>query len=380
MIKFIKSENNHDSINKNEINNNIEDKKENTKILNYQSTSINHTSEDIKNMIINENNDANINNWGDNSYLYHTEEIIKYALDLSKEFKKGNKEIKNKIFNEIIHSDIFEISKNQYGNYLIQAILTNGDEESIKTISDLIIQNNIIDLSLDPFGCRVLQTLIDIIYNINKEKIQIIIEKIKSNLYILFTDKYGNHFIQKIIEKLNFDEIKDLYNFAFENHLYLIYNQYGSYILEAIISKCNEENAERIIKKIINENNFINLCRNKYSNYVLQSILKRYPEYNEYAFQQIKGKIYYLSLSESGSKIVQIVFDYINNEKKDEIGKEIIDSDHILDLANDKYGNFVIQKIIEQCSFRQEIIQRLLYIPKKERTNYWKYVNNIMTK
>ena len=87
------------------------------------------------------------------------------------------------------------------------------------------------------------------------------------------------------MEKLNFDEIKDLYNVAFEDHFYLINNRYGNYILEAIINKCNnEENSKRIIKKIINENNFINLCWNKYSNYVLKSILKRYPEYNEYTF------------------------------------------------------------------------------------------------
>ncbi len=391
-ISFIKGEKiNPESINKKEEN------KMTSNLSTIKTDSISQINEEINNKI-NDNRNNNYNNYINkpsftyeimgrinnriNEIIYNAEMLVKteYGCKLIEiEFEYGNEDTKNKIF-DIIKSNILELSSDEYGNYVVQKILNKGDEEKIITIFN-IIQNNIFELSCNKFGYQVILTLIEKLYIIDKKHIKIILEKLKSkNLFTLFKDKYGKYIILKIIGKLNYDEIDDLYDVALKKNFDLIADKCGSYILEEIIKKYNEEKAKKIIDEIIYKNNFTFLCTNECSNYVLQHILQKYSEYNEYAFHLIKGNIFNFSINKYASKIVQIIFDHINQEQKNEIAREIIENDNksncILKLANNGYGNYILQKIIIFCSlYKEEIIKRVNDIPPDQRGKYWKFVN-----
>ena len=344
---------------------------------------------------INENNNKN-NNDLDNQDPYPINKIIRNAIIYSKHetfykliilyIEKETEEIRNRIFNELL-SDILILSKDKFGNLVIQSLLRDGDKIKIIKIYE-ILKNDIYELSIDQFGCIVLQTLIEEIDKVDKEKIKIILEKLTNKLDILFSHKYGNHVIQMIIKVSNLNEISDFYNLILENIFKYITDKYASHIIELLLKKYNEYNedqAQKIIEKIFTQN-FLYLCKNEFCNYIVQYILKNYNKYIGYAFQQIKGNIYELSLNKHSSNIVQIIFDQINLEQKDEIGKEIIENDnknqiYILNLANDIYGNYILQKAIKFCSpvIREVIIQRANNIPKNKREKYWKFIYNAIT-
>ena len=353
-----------------------------------------------------------------------TKELIRGAIIMSKEkmgsemvqieFRNGDEEIKQKIFNAL-KSEILILSTDQFGNYVIQALLYYGDEEKLNIIFETF-KNKLFDLSTHTYGCRVIQTLISVLSNSkkDKEKIKYILKELTDldgYLGDLFTDKNGNHVIQQIINVLDIDDLTTIFDAILKNISNIIDDKYGSRIIQAFLNKCKKEDkkdkkdkenkedkehqegkedkedqALKIINKIFEKyKDKVNyLCKNQFSNYILQYILENYTNYIENINKSLQGNIYILSLDKYASNIVEKVLEYGNKEQKDEIGKELINNnnDCILNLSNNNYGNYVIQKAIEFCSedIGKEIIKKVREIPKDKRGKYWKYIYNVLEK
>ena len=327
-----------------------------------------------------------------------TNNIIKMAFIYAKskteskllqlEYKRGNEEIRNKIF-KAIEFDVLTLSKDSFGNYVIQTILIYGDEKILEKIFEKI-ENNIFELSYDKYGCRVLQTLIEIFGKSNRSKIEIILKKLEGNLRSLFSNRNGNHVIQKIIYYLDFEKLIVIYNKIYD-YIKIITHQYGSRIVQAILGKCDKEKAQKLIDRIFEEyKNILILCKDEYSNYILQYILENYPNNIEYFINHIKNNVYNLSQEKASSNIIEKILEYGDDKQRDLIGKEIIEKDNdekeekslINKLSNHQYGNYVVQKMIEYCSepVKKELIKRVNNISPKDRSKYWYYIENIIEK
>ena len=190
----------------------------------------------------------------------------------------------------------------------------------------------------------------------------------------------GNIILQQAIKIFDFNEITIIYNEVLKKIKYLINNKNGSRILEILLYKCNEEQAKPIIEEIfkVYENKFISLCLDKdssnknYSNYIIKVIIKKDKKYIHNIYKEIKGNFYMLSKDISASTIVEALLEYGSDKERDEIGKEIITNDNILNLIDNQYGNYVIQLIIEYCSenIKKTIIKTINEIPDNERKKY----------
>lgn len=314
------------------------------------------------------------------------EEIIKNASKYAKQnmlscfiqnlFEKEEDEdideMKNKIF-ESLKPNIFDLSQDFYGNYVIQGILDKKDPAKTKIIFDELIKKDILSLCSKAYGCRVIQKLID---SVDANKVKEILGKIKNNLNELFLNQNGNHVIQKIIEKINEDSLEDIYNAVLEKMDELIKNIYGSRIIQKLFDKLNsEEKKNKMIEKIY-EMNLIELCKDQYSNYILQLILDNYKEkYIDKTLGKIKGNIKEFLSEEHAihaSYIIEKIIIYGNENQKKEICDEIIENDNktkdfISNLMKDKNCNYIIQKIIDNCP-EEEIIKRIIgNIPKEKK-------------
>lgn len=327
------------------------------------------------------------------------EEIIKNASKYAKQnmlscfiqnlFEKEEgediDEMKNKIF-ESLKPNIFDLSQDFYGNYVIQGILDKKDPAKTKIIFDELIKKDILSLCSKAYGCRVIQKLID---SVDANKVKEILGKIKNNLNELFLNQNGNHVIQKIIEKINEDSLEDIYNAVLEKMDELIKNIYGSRIIQKLFDKLNgEEKKTKMIEKIY-EMNLIELCKDQYSNYILQLILDNYKEkYIDKTLGKIKGNIKEFLSEEHAihaSYIIEKIIIYGNENQKKEICDEIIENDNktkdfISNLMKDKNCNYIIQKIIDNCR-EEEIIKRIIgNIPKEKKDikgNYTYIYNNL---
>ena len=244
------------------------------------------------------------------SIILSTQEIGSKLVQL--EYERGNEEIKNEIF-ETLKKQILPLSKDIFGNYVIQKILFLGDDKKIGYIFESL-KDFFFDLSIHQQGCRVLQTLIDILGELkDKQKIRIFVDiLIKKNISTLFYNQNGNRVVQKLIDVLDGDNIYNLYSEILkkikndcENNL--LFNKYGSRVVQALLVKLNKIQKEKENNNLINiicENNFDELCKNQYSNYILQVIVENYKNKIEFICNKLKGNIYNYSLDNYASYII----------------------------------------------------------------------------
>jgi hypothetical protein len=214
-----------------------------------------------KNIIINQNYNQfyfNLENFSE-SYNYNdtvpsTKYIISMSIILSKEkigsklvqmeYERGNDEIKNEIF-ETLKKQIVPLSEDIYGNYVIQKILISRDSKKIDFIFESL-KELFFGLSIHQNGCRVLQTLIQILSELkDNKKIKIFVDiLIKNNISTLFYDQNGNHVIQKLIDVLDGENINYIYSTVLKNiksecENNLLFNKYGSRIVQSLLYKFN---------------------------------------------------------------------------------------------------------------------------------------------
>ena len=310
---------------------------------------------------------------------------------LEKENEDGVADVKNKIFNSI-KEDIFDLSMDFYGNYVIQGILHLNDKEKNKIIFQKFIEKEIVKLCFNAYGSRVIQKLIESCINVDDiKKISDEIKK-KDKFNDLFIDENGNHVIQLIIKKLDEEKLNDIYDAILNGIKYIknknkiITNKYGSRVIEALLMKL--ENKEKRINMIdaIFEDDIIELCKNEYSNYVINIILCNNKEYTDKVFQSVKGHIYELSKDEYALYSLQIIEQLIENGNEDvkkQICEEIFENDnkdnnYIAYLIKNRCGNYLIRKIIEHCS--EEIIKEIINRIKKNNKENKGYLIYIIQK
>ena len=326
---------------------------------------------DISKFNIQNNNELNDNNI--NLFNYSEKKILQLSPILLQE-QNGSRFLQNKIrsdfkfCNEKFFPNLLkiynenEISINicdQFGNYLFQAMLENLTNKNILKFLK-IISNNFYTISINIFGTRVIQKLINIINNNEKllnEFNNIFFKEINK----LISTSHGNHIIQKYIEEIKFNEKNIIFdylinnfnkisinkfgcctiqkclinndkniktkflNLIYENINYLLSKQFGNFIFQFMIENETKEIKINLINKILP--NFMNICKTKYSSNVIEKCLEV-----------------------NCNEIHVIILNKICESKK-----------NVFDLILNPFGNYIIQKALNICNKNQyEFILKIL--------------------
>ncbi len=193
-------------------------------------------------------------------------------------------------------------------------------------------------------------------------------EQMKSNLFDIMTDQYGNYVIQKFVE--NCDKIliskmlKKLSHNVNSKTLYEIsINNYGTRPLQKMLENLSSNMTQQDINIILNlaKGNVLNLIKDINGNRVMQSIIQNiknkelltpiYKEMNENITEIIKTKSgccvftkVLLNITERDlNSMVDIIFSNINQLINDEFGN--ISLKRIIKLNNENYNEKIFNHI-----------------------------------
>ncbi|CAD8069902.1 unnamed protein product [Paramecium sonneborni] len=290
-------------------------------------------------------------------------------------YEKGENDLKNNIFDNIIKENISCFSFDIYKHYIIQCILEKGLSEH-KNYILRFVEENMEQLCYRKYAYKIVQSCLTQFQN--NQITQYIIDNLKK----LQFDQYGNLIIStlldtiqndeqfaQIINKLQIDKIK--------------YHQYGCVILINMVT-CNKSNhVDLIINKLIQES--IQLSKSQYSNYIIQKMLKeRTIEQNKLLINEyLIPNFIELSCNKFGSNVCEIMVTKSLAYQLQNLWNLII-KQNLRSLLNNEYANYVMQRyytyILMFNYILDEFQQQLYEMNRKQLLNQngkivFRYVN-----
>ena len=316
------------------------------------------------------------------------------SLNLQLKYEKGKESDRIKIFN-YLRGKFLKSSIDKFKNYLIKLIIkfegerkSNNSKLKIKIIANEL-KGSYYFLAKSNYGTCVVQELIE---NIDEEGLQMIYDELinNKNFEKLIFDKNGNHVIQKLIKKLNLDDMELLFNYIFKNIIEYCTTKYCCFVVQSFLEKCNSDIINKIIKEIENSN----LINDNYGIHVIQKLLEIYDQnennfdinfiYKELDSFNIYDKIFSLnnSISSSICQIIQYIIEKGNEKEKEKIIDKLLkDKEKFILMYSNIYGNHVIQKIYKNCNdeIKNEIKNMLNLVSEQNKNIYFNHVHYYIT-
>ena len=322
--------------------------------INLNVNNNNIYQESLFNLKKTNNNNININTNELNSLDFHKTSLTTLLCD-----KNGINQIKNLLKNGDYNFDLirkiilglnkenglYKVFTNIYGNYFIQHLFQKMNNDLIQLTIDLI-SSKFVNIAKTPSGTHCLQELLNYINDSEKEIS--IIKAIKYKEKEMAFDKYATYVLKKIISIIPDTKRTRLNTVIIDNTKELSLNANSVFILKKfIVTTTIEENKKKIINAL--RKNFIIISQNPFGNYVIQYIFEVWPIKDcELIVNDIFNKVNELSCQRFSVNIIMKALNIFNIEYKNKLIYIICFSPNILNLLKNKYGNFIVNKAIEE--------------------------------
>ena len=304
-----------------------------------------------------------------------TEEFLKNVLNHIKDQQgcrliqrkiSENPEISNTLF-DILYKNIITMSKDLFGNYVIQKILENVKPNYLVKFIELISQdfNN---LSISIYGTRVVQKILEIVskprYTSDKEIyeqcFQTINNYITKNIVELSSNNNSSHIIIKYVNEIKYPQNDLLYKEVYNNFVPLCKNKHGCCVIQKCIDFGTDEQKNKLLE--LSNLNCENLISDQFGNYVIQFVLGlNINIINEKVYEILYKNLIPLCKEKYASNVIEKFLINKSKESIDIINILLNNEKYLHELIIDQFGNYIIQRI-------------LLLIEGESRTNLINYI------
>ena len=271
---------------------------------------------------------------------------------IQKTIEEKSSEFLNKLY-EKIKNNLFEIMTDQYGNYVIQKFVEYCDK---KIISNMFtkISNNLYEISINNYGTRPLQKMIENLSgNMTNNDINILLGMTKGNVLDLIKDINGNRVIQSIIQNIkNKELLSPIYKELNENIIEILKTKSGCCVFSKVLLNITDTDLSLLVESMIKDFNI--LVNDEFGNFSLKRLIKLNNEnYNNKIFPCIKDYIALFSCQKFSSNVIEACIDNTTSLKKMTIEKLIENENHISKLILDQYGNYIVQKALQNSEQKE---------------------------
>ena len=217
------------------------------------------------------------------------------------------------------------------------------NDDLIQLTIDLI-SSEFVNIAKSQSGTHCLQELLN--YINNTEKQISVIKSIKYKEIEMAYDQNATYVLKKIISIIPDSKRIRLNNIIIENTKELSLNANSVFIIKQFIATITiEENKKRIIN--ILKKNFLTISQNPFGNYVIQFIFDVWRLRDCIIIvNEILDKAIDLCSNRFSFNIVIKALNIFNFDYKNKLIYILCFSSNVLNLLNNKYGNIVINKVV----------------------------------
>ncbi|ETS76308.1 hypothetical protein PFICI_11695 [Pestalotiopsis fici W106-1] len=286
----------------------------------------------------------------------------------------ANSDEKDQVFNEI-RDNAIQLSKDVFGNYVIQKFFEHGSQIQKKILADAM-KGKLADLSLQMYGCRVVQKALEHVLNAQLEGM---VEELKPDIMRLSINVNGNHVVQKMIEVVP-QMCVPYMMVEFQGQVHSLCTQnYACRVVQRLLEIGNPEQKSQLLGEI--HACGATLIPDHFGNYVAQHILEHGAEEDQRRFVSLATeRLIDYSCHKFASNVVEKCIAVATVEERTMIMKKLItpeaNSRHPLDrVMADQYGNYVMQKVVkvldgqERADLMNEMKSRFAALKKGSSIN-----------
>ncbi len=264
----------------------------------------------------------------------------------------SNPNYANEILFPFLFPNMLRLINDQYGNFIYQGFIEVFNSKNLFNFL-IVIENNFNEISHSQNGTRVIQKLIEKSSNLkqgNNIILKSLIDMLKGKICELSNDENANHIIQKFIVNIQFPYNNFIYEELYQNFMHIAITKYGCCVVQKCLINANKEQKEKMFYLVLQ--NTFNLIRDQFGNYVYQCVLILKDEKINYKIIEIiYDKIIPLCKEKYSSNVIEKIFEINNIAIVNQLIDYITKTDNkILELITNKYGNYIIQKILSICT------------------------------
>ncbi|KAL9275269.1 Pumilio homolog 4-like protein [Drosera capensis] len=237
------------------------------------------------------------------------------------------------------------------------------------------IVGHVLDFSTDQCGSRFIQQKLETATD--EERIMIFSEIIP-HAYSLMTDVFGNYVIQRLFELGTQSQRKDLVSQLIGHVLPLSLQMYGCRVVQKALEVVDVEEKTRMVMEL--DGSVLQCVRDQNGNHVIQKCIDCIPQDKiQFIISAFFGQVFSLSVHPYGCRVVQRVLENchdLNTQTK--IMDEIMQ--FVCTLAEDQYGNYVIQHVIQYGSPQERFTIITKLAGQIVKMSQQKYASNVIEK
>ncbi|KAL3767135.1 hypothetical protein ACHAW5_003154 [Stephanodiscus triporus] len=293
--------------------------------------------------------------------------VVEFCLDqngsrfIQQRLEVADANEKDSVMDEIIPA-IKELQNDVFGNYVVQKLYEFGTQSMKKDLKATLTGNMLI-LSLQMYGCRVIQKALE---SLDYDDLCELIQEFDSYVLTCIQDQNGNHVMQKCIEVMSVkakvseyisQRIQFIVDDVLANVKTLCCHPYGCRVLQRMLEHCVESQKTATLDEIQRCHRF--LLDDQYGNYVIQHVLQYGRESDRDSLLKIivENDLLKLSRQKFASNVVEKLLKYGNSNQRNAIVREMLElvyesrdgvgSSVVLLMVRDAYANYVVQTAID---------------------------------
>ncbi|KAE9612193.1 putative nucleic acid binding NABP, pumilio domain-containing protein [Lupinus albus] len=207
-------------------------------------------------------------------------------------------------------------------------------------LSDIV--DHVVQFSTDQYGSRFIQQKLE---NASVEEKVKIFPEIVPHAHALMTDVFGNYVIQKFFEHGTESQRKELASQLTGHVLPLSLQMYGCRVIQKALEVVGVDQQTQMVSEL--DGAVMRCVRDQNGNHVIQKCIECIPQDRiQFIISSFYGQVVTLSTHPYGCRVIQRVLEHCDDPNTQQIiMDEIMQS--VCNLAQDQYGNYVIQHIIQ---------------------------------
>ncbi|OEJ91801.1 mRNA-binding protein PUF3 [Hanseniaspora uvarum] len=231
-------------------------------------------------------------------------------------------------------------------------------EHFIKTYKDSYytidyVLGNSLEFCRDQVGSRFIQ---EVIPKTDDELLVKFYNEIDDSVYQLMIDVFGNYVIQKLLETIKNQEIRNkIMEHVKGNVITLTKSQYGCRIIQKALSNLSLDH-KMIIANELKETDIKDCINDQNGNHVIQKAIENIPIKNiMFIVDQLKTMTSKYATHSYGCRVIQRLLEFGDDETRTNILEEL--KPHFSELIKNEFGNYVIQYILKSSNEKSATLE-----------------------